>query len=146
MAAKWHHFKRIAQGFIPCSQSSSTCSTALNQSLDVDCVLAAHFGRGEDSTRPGANLRSSIAAPGEPPLEPLSRVRGTAFPLAVICGCGLSYAPRSAATGHRSRTPNAEAQCSVFRTLGATALFSPKVQKLIVFELHSLKPFRKGDF
>src|SRR5437879_2581759 len=29
MAAGWHHFKRIAHGFIPCSQSSSTCSTAL---------------------------------------------------------------------------------------------------------------------
>ena len=27
----------------------------------------------------------SVAVPGEPPLEPLSRVRGTAFPLAVIC-------------------------------------------------------------
>jgi Transposase IS66 family len=25
MAAEWHHFKRIAHGFIPCSQSSSTC-------------------------------------------------------------------------------------------------------------------------
>ena len=29
MAAELHHFKRIAQGFIPCSQSSSTCSAAL---------------------------------------------------------------------------------------------------------------------
>src|SRR5271165_4204615 len=115
MAAKWHHFKRIAQGFIPCSQSSSTCSTALNQSLDVDCVLAAHFGRGEDSTRPGANLRSSIAAPGEPPLEPLSRVRGTAFPLAVICGCGLAThldrRPRD--TGVERRMPRLSVRFSV---------------------------------
>src|SRR6516162_8464266 len=28
MGAELHHFKTIAQGFIPCSQSSSTCSTA----------------------------------------------------------------------------------------------------------------------
>ena len=29
-----------------------------NQSLDVDRLLPAHFGQGEDSKRPGANLRS----------------------------------------------------------------------------------------
>jgi hypothetical protein len=56
----------------PCSQSSSMCSTALNQSLDVDCLFPAHFGRGEDSKRPGANLRSvlqllvSFALPAPP--------------------------------------------------------------------------------
>jgi len=29
-----------------------------NQSLDVDRLLPAHFGQGEDAKRPGANLRS----------------------------------------------------------------------------------------
>ena len=34
-----------------------------NQSLDVDCLLPAHFGQGEDSKRPGANLRSLLRFP-----------------------------------------------------------------------------------
>src|SRR5271165_427012 len=45
MAAERHHFKTIACGFIPCSQPSSTCYTAFNQSLDVDCLLPAHWSR-----------------------------------------------------------------------------------------------------
>src|SRR5580692_293072 len=60
MPAELHHFKRIAHGFIPCSQSLSACSIALIQSLDVDLSASGTFGRGEDSKRPGANLRSVL--------------------------------------------------------------------------------------
>ena len=36
-----------------------------NQSLDVDRLLPAHFGQGEDSKRPGAKSALSVAVPGE---------------------------------------------------------------------------------
>jgi len=32
----------------------------VNQSLDVDCLLPAHFGRGEDLKRTAANMRSAL--------------------------------------------------------------------------------------
>ena len=62
MAAELHHFKRIAQGFILCSQQSS--STALNQSLDVDCLLPAIWSR-RGFKAPRRESALSIAAPGE---------------------------------------------------------------------------------
>src|SRR5271166_6103305 len=60
MAAEWHQFKTIAHGFIPCSQSSSTCSTALNQPLDIDCLLPAPIWSRRGFNAPGANLRSVL--------------------------------------------------------------------------------------
>jgi hypothetical protein len=41
-------------------KSSSTCSTARISPLDVDLYASGTFGRGEDSKRPGANLRSVL--------------------------------------------------------------------------------------
>jgi len=57
----------------------------VNQSLDVDCLLPAHFWSRRGFKAHSREYALSIAAPSEQPLEPLSRVRGTAFPLAVIC-------------------------------------------------------------